>query len=53
MVSPLGRVIISEDALIWAKIKRILKKKGPDKAIEALKKIRAEQVLEKALVTRV
>jgi hypothetical protein len=36
---------VSEEQLIWIKIKKILKEKGPQQAIEALKAIRNEQKL--------
>lgn len=39
---------ISEEALIWAKIKQILKTKGADAAIAKLKQIRLEQQLRNA-----
>ena len=34
---------INEDALIWAKVKEVLNRKGADAAIEALKEIRKQQ----------
>jgi hypothetical protein len=48
-VSPLGRCGISENALIWVKVKKVLQKKGPDAAMQALKEIRANQSFDKAL----
>lgn len=45
----LKNVAISEEALIWAKVKKILKRKGSEAAIAALAQIRAEQILTKAL----
>jgi hypothetical protein len=48
-VKSLGKCGISEDALIWARIKKVLQKKGPDAAIQALKEIRVKQSVDKAL----
>lgn len=48
----LGKITISEEALIWAKVKKILVKKGAKAACEALEKIRAEQAGDKAFNTK-
>jgi hypothetical protein len=48
-ISPLGRCGISEETLIWTKVRKVLQKKGHDAAIQALKEIRANQSLDKAL----
>ncbi len=48
-MSPIAKCGMSEDALIWAKVNRILKKKGGAAAQEALSQIRAAQILETKL----
>lgn len=48
-VRSLSKCSISEDALIWAKVRKVLQKRGADAAIQYLKEIRASQSFNKAL----
>ena len=42
-MSVLGRITVSEDALIWAKVRKTFAKKGAKAAVRQLQKIRSEQ----------
>ena len=43
MANRLSNAMVNEEALIWAKVKKILKTKGADSAINVLREIRAGQ----------
>ena len=47
MASSIARCGISEEALIWTKVKKVLAKKGAQAAQETLKAIRLEQTMDK------